>query len=29
VSITQDTYFGRSAASPKVAKLLSVIDENA
>jgi integrase len=27
VSVTQDTYFGRAAASPKVAKLLAVIDE--
>jgi integrase len=27
VSITQDTYFGRAAASPKVATLLAVIDE--
>lgn len=28
VSTTQDTYFGRAAASPKVAQLLAVIDEN-
>jgi integrase len=27
VSVTQDTYFGRAAASPKVAALLEVIDE--
>ncbi|WP_338061458.1 hypothetical protein [Prauserella marina] len=27
VSMTQDTYFGRKQASPKVAKLLSVIGE--
>ncbi len=27
VSVTQDTYFGRAAASPKVAELLAVIDE--
>jgi integrase len=29
VSITQDTYFGRSSASPKVAALLEVIDSEA
>ncbi|RBM19235.1 site-specific integrase [Prauserella sp. PE36] len=28
VSMTQDTYFGRNQASPKVAKLLSVIGED-
>ncbi|PXY34986.1 hypothetical protein BAY59_05800 [Prauserella coralliicola] len=28
VSMTQDTYFGRKQASPKVAKLLSVIGED-
>ena len=29
VSVTQDTYFGLAAASPKVAKLLAVIDKTA
>lgn len=29
ISITQDTYFGRSSASPKAAQLLSVIDGEA
>lgn len=29
VSMTLDTYFGRKEASPKVAKLLGVIDEEA
>lgn len=29
VSITQDTYFGRAAASPKAATLLAVIDGTA
>jgi integrase len=27
VSVTQDTYLRRAAASPKVAELLAVIDE--